>query len=40
MSATEFSVDLQDILFVVHEQLKTSETMGQVEKFEMFVSRS
>lgn len=36
MSATDFSVDLQDILFVIHEQLKTSETMGQIEKFEMF----
>ena len=36
MSATDFTVDLQDIRFVVHEQLKTSQKMGSLEKFSMF----
>jgi len=36
MSATEFSVDLQDIQFVVQEQLQTAQTMGAIEKFAMY----
>jgi len=36
MSATEFSVDLQDIRFVVHEQLNTAEVMGAAEEFAGF----
>ena len=36
MSATEFSVDLQDIRFVVHDQLDTAQTMGTVDKFAAF----
>jgi alkylation response protein AidB-like acyl-CoA dehydrogenase len=36
MSATEFSVDLQDIQFVVHEQLNTAKAIGSAEQFTGF----
>ena len=36
MSATKFTVDLQDIRFVVNDQLHTAQTLGGVEKFSMF----
>jgi len=36
MSATDFSVDLQDIKFVVHEQLNASALFSQIDQFAMF----
>jgi alkylation response protein AidB-like acyl-CoA dehydrogenase len=36
MSATEFSVDLRDIRFVINEQLRLADALGGVEEYEMF----
>ncbi len=36
MSATDYSVDLRDIRFILHEQLKVTETLGRFERFADF----